>query len=104
MMRPILRVISILKTTCWKEGKGGLPAKRPKPTRSFDLWILSAGICQFRHVAKSGNSFTVIFYGPKAFLRKTAQFLSMQCKSNSSGFPMKSTLCNAVKTCAKSFS
>ena len=61
------------------------------------------GICQFRHVAKSGNSFTVIFYGPKAFLRKTAQFLSMQCKLDSLGFPMKSTLCNAVKTCAKVF-
>src|SRR5947209_6193868 len=40
------------------------------------------------------------FYGLKLFRCKTAQFNDAPCKVGSLDSPMKSVLCNAVKTCA----
>jgi len=49
----------------------------------------------------TAQSFTVIFYGQRNFGCKITQFCATRRRSDSLGLPLKSTLCHAMKTCAK---
>jgi hypothetical protein len=60
------------------------------------------GLKPENQIPKNGRAFTVGFYGQRIFCCKTAQICETWRESDSLGLPMKNTLCNAAKNCAKS--
>jgi hypothetical protein len=54
--------------------------------------------------AKDSGLFTLVFYGVKDFSRKTAQFCARRREPDMSGCLASATVCNELKTCAKTLS